>query len=122
MADESLMDEDLDTANDPAPPLDGMAAATAFAAPAPANPFAGGPFADIPITLKAVLGQVTMPISTLMNLKQGELLPLDKRVGEPIDIIANGNPIARGELVVVDEDPAVFCVQITEILTTKRQA
>ena len=83
--------------------------------------FANGPFADIPITLKAILGQVTMPISTLMNLKQGELLPLDKRVGEPIEIVANGNPIARGELVVADEDPAVFCVQIVEILGARKK-
>lgn len=77
--------------------------------------------ADIPVTLKAVLGQVTLPVQALMNLKRGELLPLNKKIGEPIDILANGKVIARGDLIVLEEDPGVFCIQITEIAGQKKQ-
>jgi flagellar motor switch protein FliN/FliY len=77
--------------------------------------------ADIPVTLKAVLGQVTLPVQALMNLKRGELLPLNKKIGEPIDILANGKVIARGDLIVLEEDPAVFCIQVVEIAGQKKQ-
>jgi len=76
--------------------------------------------ADIPVTLKAVLGQVTLPVSALMNLKRGELLPLNKKIGEPIDILANGKVIARGDLIVLEEDPAVFCIQVVEVVGQKQ--
>jgi flagellar motor switch protein FliN/FliY len=49
-------------------------------------------------------------------------LPLDHRVGEPIDIIVNGRVIARGEIVVVEDDNSRLGVSLTEIAGPARTA
>ena len=57
----------------------------------------------IPVTVKIVLGSATMPVANLMQLGRGAVIPLDRRVGEPVDVVVNGRVVARGEVVVVDE-------------------
>lgn len=69
----------------------------------------------IPVTVKVVLGSASMPISELANLGQGALIPLDRKVGEAVDITVNGRVIARGEIVVLDEATSQFGVTLTEI-------
>ena len=56
-----------------------------------------------------------MPVSNLLKLGRGAVIPLDHRVGEPVDIIVNGPVIARGEIVVVEDDNARLGVSLTEI-------
>jgi flagellar motor switch protein FliN/FliY len=56
-----------------------------------------------------------MPVSNLLKLGRGAVIPLDHRVGEPVDIIVNGRVIARGEIVVVEDDNARLGVSLTEI-------
>ena len=70
----------------------------------------------IPVTIQVVLGSATMPVANLMKLGRGAIVPLDHRVGEPVDIMVNGRVIARGEVVVVEEDNSRFGVSLTEIV------
>jgi len=69
----------------------------------------------IPVTMKIVLGSATMPVSNLMKLGRGAVIPLERRVGEPIDVVVNGRVIARGEVVVVDEATSRFGIKLTEV-------
>ena len=70
----------------------------------------------IPVLMQVVLGSATMPVANLMKLGRGATVPLDHRVGEPVDIVVNGRVIARGEVVVVEDDNSRFGVSLTEIV------
>ncbi len=70
----------------------------------------------IPVTVQIVLGTATMPVADLAKLGRGAVVPLDKRVGEPVDVVINGKVVARGEVVVVDEDNSRFGIQLTEVI------
>ncbi|MCF3932477.1 flagellar motor switch protein FliN [Acuticoccus sp. M5D2P5] len=70
----------------------------------------------IPVVMQVVLGSATMPVANLMKLGRGQVVALDHRVGEPVDIVVNGRVIARGEVVVVDDDSSRFGVSLTEIV------
>ena len=70
----------------------------------------------IPVTIQVVLGSAVMPVSNLMKLGRGTVIPLDQHVGEPVDIVVNGRVVARGEVVVADEDTSRFGVSLTELL------
>jgi flagellar motor switch protein FliN/FliY len=70
----------------------------------------------IPVTVKVVLGSATMPVATLVKLGRGAVIPLDRRVGEPVDMMVNGRVVARGEVVVVDEETSRFGIKLTEVV------
>lgn len=70
----------------------------------------------VPVTLQVVLGSASLPVAQLMKLGRGAIVPLNHRVGEPVDVVVNGRIIARGEIVVVDEDNSRFGVSLTEIV------
>jgi flagellar motor switch protein FliN/FliY len=70
----------------------------------------------IPVSVKIILGSAVMPVSSLVKLARGTIIPLDRRVGEPVDVVVNGRVVARGEVVVVDEDSSRFGVSLTEIV------
>lgn len=70
----------------------------------------------IPVTVQIVLGTATMPVANLAKLGRGAVVPLDKRIGEPVDVVVNGKVVARGEVVVVDEDNSRFGIQLTEVV------
>ncbi|WP_372425391.1 flagellar motor switch protein FliN [Salinarimonas chemoclinalis] len=72
----------------------------------------------IPVSLQVVLGSATMPVANLMKLGRGAVVPLDHRVGEPVDVVVNGRVVARGEVVVVEDDNSRFGVSLTEIVGT----
>jgi len=69
----------------------------------------------IPVSVQVILGSAMMPVSNLLKLGRGAVIPLDHRVGEPVDTIVNGRVIARGEIVVVEDDNARLGVSLTEI-------
>ena len=71
---------------------------------------------DVPVKVTVHLGSVQMPISDLVKLGRGAVIPLNKRVGEPIEIYVNNRVIARGEVVLVDEN---IGITITELLKTE---
>lgn len=70
----------------------------------------------IPVVVQVVLGSAVMPVSNLLKLGRGAVIPLDHRVGEPVDVVVNGRVIARGEIVVVEDDNSRFGVSLTEIV------
>ena len=71
----------------------------------------------IPVSVKIVLGETKMSISRLVNLKQGETVVLDRKVGEPVDVMVNDRVVAKGEIVILDDDGKEFGVSLTEIVS-----
>src|SRR5260221_9546672 len=69
----------------------------------------------IPVVVQVVLGTASMPVANLMKLGRGAIVPLDHRIGDPVDVVVNGRVIARGEVVVLEEDNSRFGVSLTEI-------
>lgn len=69
---------------------------------------------DIPLEVSVELGRTKMIIKDLIQLGPGSIIELDKLIGEPVDLLVNDNLIARGEVVVFDEN---FGVRITDIVT-----
>jgi flagellar motor switch protein FliN/FliY len=69
---------------------------------------------DVPVRVKAVLGSTSMEISDLLKLEAGQVINLDKRVGEAVDILVNDRLVARGEVVLVDEHLGVTMTEIVK--------
>lgn len=67
---------------------------------------------DIPVEITAELGRTTKKISEILEYGPGTVIELDKLVGEPLNIYANGKYIAKGEVVVIDDN---FGIRITDI-------
>lgn len=74
---------------------------------------------DIPIDVQIVLGSSRMQVSGLMNLEEGAIIALDKKIGEPVEIMVNGRRIARGEITVLENDDTRFGVKLIEVMATK---
>jgi flagellar motor switch protein FliN/FliY len=75
---------------------------------------------DIPVTVSAVLGKATMQVSQLLKLGRGAVVELDRKLGEAIDIYVNNRLVARGEVVMVDDNR--IGVTMTEIVKADRSA
>jgi flagellar motor switch protein FliN/FliY len=54
-----------------------------------------------------------MTVGETLELRQGAIVTLNRMAGEPVDLLVNGTPIARGEVVVIDEQ---FGLRITDVL------
>lgn len=67
---------------------------------------------DVPLEVTAVLGTANMKVSQLLKMGRGAVVQLDRSVGEDIEIKANGNLIAKGEVVVVEDHLAVTMTKI----------
>jgi flagellar motor switch protein FliN/FliY len=88
----------------------------------PVETAAGGPpnldaILSIPVNVQVVLGSTSMPVAALMKLGRGAVISLDQKVGDPVNIVVNGRVVARGEMVVVDEESSRFGVSLIEIVT-----
>ena len=70
------------------------------------------PVFDVPVNISAVLGRSTLSVAQLLQLAQGSILELDRKVGEAIDIYVNNRLVARGEVVIVDERLGVTMTEI----------
>lgn len=68
---------------------------------------------DVEMTLSVEIGRARMTVRELLTLAPGRVVELDRAAGAPADLLVNGRLVARGEVVVVDED---FGLRITEIL------
>lgn len=75
---------------------------------------------DIPIDLQIVLGSSQMQVSGLMNLTEGATIALDRRIGEPVEVMVNGRVIGRGEITVLDNDDTRFGVKLIEVKSTRK--
>ena len=68
---------------------------------------------DVPMELSVEIGRTHMTVGEALDLHPGSVVTLERFAGEPADLLVNGTPIARGEVVVVDEQ---FGLRVTEIL------
>ncbi|PCJ68542.1 MAG: flagellar motor switch protein FliN [Rhodobiaceae bacterium] len=69
---------------------------------------------DVPVNVSAVLGKTNIEISDLLKLDAGAIVELDRKVGEAIDIYVNDRLVARGEVVIVDEQLGVTMTEIVK--------
>jgi flagellar motor switch protein FliN len=74
-----------------------------------------GPVFDIPLQIVVEVGRLRLRVRDLLQLSTGFVLELKKPAGEPFDICINGMPVARGEVIVVDQ---LSGVRITEVQKT----
>lgn len=73
---------------------------------------------NVEMALTVEIGRTRMPVRDVLALESGAVIELDRSAGAPADVLLNGRLIARGEIVVVDQD---YAVRITEILDTAEQ-
>jgi flagellar motor switch protein FliN/FliY len=69
---------------------------------------------DVSVTLALEVGRARMPIRELLQLAPGSIVELDRLAGEPLDVLVNGVRIARGEVVVVNDQ---FGIRLTDVVS-----
>jgi flagellar motor switch protein FliN/FliY len=72
---------------------------------------------DVPVELAVEIGRTRMTIGQTLELRPGSVVSLNRLAGEPVDLLINGKPIARGEVVVIDEE---FGLRITDVVAGSR--
>ena len=80
------------------------------------QPSAIGRLYDVSVHVAAELGSVQIPIGDVLKLGEGSVIELNRTITEPIDLMAQGVRIARGEVVVIDD---CFAIRIKEIEANK---
>ncbi len=70
---------------------------------------------DVDLNVKIELGRTRMLIEDILRLRDGSVIELDKLAGDPVDVFVNEQLVARGEVLVLNDN---FCVRINEIVTT----
>ncbi|MDR2642392.1 MAG: flagellar motor switch protein FliN [Planctomycetaceae bacterium] len=68
---------------------------------------------EVELNVKIELGRTDMYLEDVLKLRKGSVVPLDKTAGDPVDIYVNGRLLARGEVLVMNEN---FCVRVAELL------
>ncbi|SMP76980.1 flagellar motor switch protein FliN/FliY [Neorhodopirellula lusitana] len=68
---------------------------------------------EVEMDLRVELGRTQMRLEEVLRLRKGSVVALDKLAGDPVDIYANGRLIARGEVLVMNDN---FCVRVTELV------
>jgi flagellar motor switch protein FliN/FliY len=69
---------------------------------------------DVQLDVTIELGRTHMHLEEVLQLQKGAVVPLDKLAGDPVDIFINGRLIARGEVLVLNDN---FCVRVAELIT-----
>jgi flagellar motor switch protein FliN/FliY len=69
---------------------------------------------DVDLDLRIELGRTHMYLEDVLKLKRGSVVTLEKLAGDPVDVFVNGRLVARGEVLVLNDN---FCVRVTELLT-----
>jgi len=73
---------------------------------------------EVPVELAVEIGRTKMTIGETLALGPGSIITLNRLAGEPVDLLVNGKPIARGEVVVIDEE---FGLRLTEVVSPARR-
>lgn len=73
---------------------------------------------DVEMDVSVELGRIELPLGKVLQLTKGSVIELEKLAGEPVDILVNGQRIAHGEVVVIDEH---FGVRISNLITTRQR-
>lgn len=72
-----------------------------------------GKLEDVKVNLQVVLGETEISVGELARVKEGTIIGLKSLAGEPVDLFAAGCPVAKGEVVVIDEN---FGIRITGMI------
>lgn len=72
---------------------------------------------EVPVEISVVLGKTSMPISQLLQLNSGSLIELKRKIGEPVDVFVNNRLVAKGEIVIVEEN---IGITMTEIIKAEK--
>jgi flagellar motor switch protein FliN/FliY len=70
----------------------------------------------VPLNVSVEIGSTTKKVKEILDFAQGTIIELERQAGAPVDIIVNGNLIAKGDVVVIDDN---FAVRVTEIIKSK---
>lgn len=73
---------------------------------------------EVNVDLSVVLGRTLLRVYQLLKLGRGAVVELNRQINEPVEILANEIPIAKGEVIVTDE--GYIGVKITELLTSQK--
>jgi flagellar motor switch protein FliN/FliY len=68
---------------------------------------------DVTLDLKIELGRTRLSLEEILQLRRGSVVTLDKLAGDPVDIYVNGRLVARGEVLVLNDN---FCVRVAELV------
>lgn len=71
---------------------------------------------DVPLQISVEIGTARRKVKEILDFSQGSIIELERQAGAPVDIVVNGNLIAKGDVVVIDDN---FAVRITEIIKSK---
>ncbi|MHB8189195.1 MAG: flagellar motor switch protein FliN [Ferrimicrobium sp.] len=71
---------------------------------------------NVEMEISVELGRAKMSVRTLLSLANGDVIELDRAANSPVDVLVNGTLVARGEVVVVDDE---FGVRITEVVSSE---
>jgi flagellar motor switch protein FliN/FliY len=74
---------------------------------------------DVELDLKIELGRTHMYLEDVLRLSKGAVVPLDRLAGDPVDIYVNGRLIARGEVLILNDN---FCVRVAELVAGEAPA
>jgi flagellar motor switch protein FliN/FliY len=104
---------------DPSPGSQAVQEFEEFDEPPPPAEGASGPMAidlvlDIPVEVAVELGRTKKLVREVLAMVPGSVVELDRQAGEPVDVMVNGRLLARGEVVVIDEN---FGVRISEVVS-----
>lgn len=67
----------------------------------------------IMVPLEVVLGSTSLPVESVATIQPGTIIELTSLAGEPVTLVASGEPVAKGEVVIIDEN---FGIRVTEVL------
>ena len=71
---------------------------------------------NVPLQVTVEIGSAKRKVKDILEFAQGTIIELERQAGAPVDVVVNGNLIARGDVVVIDDN---FAVRITEIIRSK---
>jgi flagellar motor switch protein FliN/FliY len=71
---------------------------------------------DVPLDVTVEIGSATKKVKEILDFSQGTIIELERQAGAPVDVIVNGNLVAKGDVVVIDDN---FAVRITEIIRSR---
>ncbi len=70
----------------------------------------------VEVTVTVEIGHAKKLVKDVLNISKGSIIELDKQAGDPVDVIVNGQLIAKGDVVVIDDN---FGIRITKVLNSK---
>ncbi|BAM04513.1 flagellar motor switch protein FliN [Phycisphaera mikurensis] len=68
---------------------------------------------DVELDVSIELGRTSMLVEDVLKLRDGSVVELDKLAGDPVDVFVNGRRVARGEVLVLNDN---FCIRVSEVL------